>query len=116
MKLAVYKEEGWVGLVEVLSDNSDDKFIAYSIKVLRTICNTGVFPNFADGRIFNISIARDFCGYSLWELFMLENSDTDKFSNLESATLSEQELTDIISKLSGNFIYSESPESYFNYS
>lgn len=55
----IYREDDWKAKVEVLEDNSDDKWMKYKLKVIKTIRSSRIYKTPKDGHIFEIVHLKD---------------------------------------------------------
>lgn len=62
-----YSEDDWVAEVEIVADKSDDEFISYDLKVIKTIQESRIYKPTPNGTIFNCCIRKDYPG-NLWRL------------------------------------------------
>ena len=69
MIIKIFREEGWKAQVEVLEDNSDEKWESYKLKVIQTLLDSRIVKTLPDGEIFNVSALKNSgicCG--MWSL------------------------------------------------
>ncbi len=50
--LMMYREDDWEAEVEVIEDNSDEKWESYKLKVIRTLRESQMYKPTPDGYIF----------------------------------------------------------------
>ena len=66
--MKIYREDGWKAEVEVLKDDSDEKFKRYTLKVLRTLRDSPLCKTPPDGEVFNVMQTKG-CAYGgMWTL------------------------------------------------
>jgi len=67
----IFREEGWVAEVEVVSTDEHDDVKRKTLKVIRTLSNSGFIKLEAlpkDGEVFIVSVRTGFESYAGWTL------------------------------------------------
>ena len=69
--MMIYREDDWMGEVEIVKDLSNDEWLSYELKVIRTIRESKIFKPTPVGTIFRCDWRKDTCqqagGWSLRE-------------------------------------------------
>ena len=65
----IYREDDWKAEVEILEDNSDEKFSRYKLKVIKTLRASNLYKPTKDGTIFCVDVDKS-CGHQcgMWSL------------------------------------------------
>ena len=71
MRRFEYQEDDWIAEVEMIADKSNDEFISYDLKVIKTIQESKIYKSTLNGTVFNCCRHRDYSGI-LWRLDSLE--------------------------------------------
>ena len=69
---AVYTEEDYKVLVEVLEDSSDEEWERFELKAIKTLRHSKIFKPIEDGEVWSVSSNRDYPCYKLWDLEIKE--------------------------------------------
>lgn len=66
--MKIYREDGWKAEVEVLKDESDDKWYRYTLKVIRTIRPSQIYKPTPDGEVFSVDQMKGVSFGGMWTL------------------------------------------------
>jgi hypothetical protein len=67
-RTGIYRESGWVARVEILEDNSDEKWTRYKLKVIDTIREPTMFKTPGSGMEFEVERNKEYSSYLCWSL------------------------------------------------
>ena len=57
-----YYEDDWIAEVEVVKDKSNEEYISYDLKVIKTIQESNIYKPTPNGTIFNFTEIRNMPG------------------------------------------------------
>ena len=66
--MKIYKEDDWFAQVEVLRDDSDEKWYRYTLKVIKTLKHSKIYDDVPDGTVFNVDKMKGVHSSALWTL------------------------------------------------
>lgn len=66
--MKVYREDDWKAEVEILKDESDEKWDRYTLKVLRTLRESKMYSPVHDGTIFTVDHLKGVAFGGMWSL------------------------------------------------
>ena len=68
----IYREDDWKAEVEVLEDNSNDKYERYKLKVVKTLRDSRMYKPTPDGEEFEVEKQKNPGGHSNGEWHLSE--------------------------------------------
>lgn len=64
----IYREDDWIAEVETVRDLSDDEYVRFELKVIRTIQVSRIYKPTPDGTIFECCESKKHPGMGGWSL------------------------------------------------